>query len=299
MRAVLLIGCVCATIASGVARADARALTSVEAFHEACEDVRARVHPVLYTVSIDAGWRFGRHRDGLLFVDTRRNLNALEGHVSLLLSGLEPITFEADEERAGALREAARGGATLRVGFFLGFDDSRRQPCVLRNAHAVTIVRADLAYAELVRDGESATVIARAESDRLRAWNDDREALTIPGTGPRGVVGEGRFANGDTAPAAWQRALTSAGSRSAFARCHEAGVARGASVEGQVVVRLNVETRTGRIRRADVALSSIGDAEEAECIATALGNHVTLSPGPAAWPAEVVDLSVPVRLAAD
>ena len=87
--------------------------------------------------------------------------------------------------------------------------------------------------------------------------------------------------------------------REAIARCHAEGVARGAAHEGRVVVRLNVETRTGRVRRADVALSSLGDTEEAECIARALGSSSSLGPGPSGWQADVVDLSVPVRLVTD
>src|SRR5690606_15665394 len=104
----------------------------------------------LYVMEVE--YRLGVHREdrGLLYVDTRRNLRAMEGRVSLLLSGLEAIAFEADAERASALREAARGGARLRVGFFLGFDEPSRQPCLVRGRHGVTIVRADLAYAELI-----------------------------------------------------------------------------------------------------------------------------------------------------
>jgi hypothetical protein len=75
-------------------------------------------------------------------------------------------------------------------------------------------------------------------------------------------------------------------------------VARGVPPDGQVVVRLNVETRSGRIRRADVAITSI-DPDESECIARALGTGASLPPGPTSWGADVVDLSVPVRLAAD
>jgi hypothetical protein len=76
-------------------------------------------------------------------------------------------------------------------------------------------------------------------------------------------------------------------------------VRRGATEQGQVVVRLNIETRTGTIRRSDVALSSIGDNTEAECIAQAVGTGSTLTPGPNTWQAEFVDLSVPVHLVAD
>lgn len=281
------------------AAADARTLGSLDAVHDACGEARDAQRPALYVIALDPGWRFGAHRRRAeeLPVDTRRNLAALDGRVALLLTGLESPAFEADEARARALRQAARAGATLRLGFFLGFDEPRRQACVVRNRFAVTIVRADLAFAEVVGgDGER---IARADTDRLRAWLDDQEELTIPGEGPRGAVGDARFANGTAAPEGWQRVLSGAEARAGIAQCHAAGVQRGASGDGQVVVRLNVETRTGRVRRADVALSSIGDDEDAECIARAVGSHSSLPPAPPTWQAEFVDVSVPVRLAVD
>ncbi len=279
----------------GVARADEE-LTALGAVHEACEATREQTRPQLYVIEVT--YRLGVHRADRerLYVDTRRNLSALEGHVSLLLSGLETIAFDADEEQARALREAQASGARLRVGFFLGFDEPGRQPCVVRGAHAVTIVRADLAYAELVT--ASGERLARTESDRLRAWLDDQGDLAIPGEGPRGAVGTASFDNAQPPPEAWQRALAAAAVRARIAQCHTEGVARGAAPEGQVVVRMNVESRTGRVRRADVAISSIGDAEEGECIARALGGSAQLPSAPASWP-EVVDLSVPVRLTAN
>jgi hypothetical protein len=266
-------------------------LTEIAAVHEACEGAREGLRTPLYVMRVE--YRLGRYddEDARLYVNTRRNLRALEGHVSLLLSGLEPIAFEVPDEAVSALRSAASRGAVLRVGFFLGFDDSTRQPCVVRGAHAVTIVRADLAFAELTADGQS---LARTETDRLRAWLDDREGLEVPGEGPRGVAGAASFDNAQPPPEPWQRALDAAAVRSRFGQCHTEGVARGAAPEGRVVVRLNVESRTGRIRRADVALSSLGDDEEAACVARALG-AAQLGPGPSGW-AEVVDLSVPVRL---
>ncbi len=291
-----------ATIASvalalpAVARAE-EALTSLDAVHEACEASREQVRPHLYTLEVS--YRLGVHRadQGRIYVDTRRNLRALEDHVSMLLSGLEPIAFEADADQARALREAASSGARLRVGFFLGFDDPGRQPCVVRGAAAVTIVRADLAYAELVTsEGER---LARTETDRLRAWLDDQSDLAIPGEGPRGMVGEASFDTAQPPPDAWQRALEAAPLRARIGQCHAEGTARGAAEEGQVVVRMNIETRTGRVRRADVAISSLGDAEEGECIARALGSQAQIPAAPSSWQAEVVDLSVPVRLTAN
>lgn len=279
----------------GFARAEDE-LSSLDSVHAACEAARDRAAPVLYALEVD--YRIERHDDeaGRLFVDTRRNLRALGGHVSLLLSGLEPVAFEVSDEEAAALRQAAEAGARLRVGFFLGLDDPGRQPCVLRGAHAVTIVRADLAYAELSRSGER---LARAETDRLRAWREDQRSLAIPGEGPRGAVGVASFDNAQSPPESWQRALRAPAIGARLAQCHAEGVARGASSDGQVVVRLNVEVRSGRVRRADVSISSIGDAAEGECIARAVGSGTPLPAGPASWNAEVVDLSVPVRLTAD
>lgn len=295
-RALLLCASIAALALPGIARADEE-LSTLSAVHEACESSGEQTRPRLYVMQVE--YRLGMHRADreLLFVDTRRNLRTLEGHVSLLISGLEPIAFEADEERARALREAAGSGARLRVGFFLGFDEPSRQPCVVRGAHAVTIVRADLAYAELVTSGGEQ--LARVETDRLRAWLDDQGDLAIPGEGPRGAVGAASFDNAQPPPEAWQRALAAGPVRARIGQCHAEGTARGASPEGQVVIRMNIETRTGRVRRADVAISSLGDAEEAECIARALGTSAQLPAAPSSWQAEVVDLSVPVRVTSD
>lgn len=275
-----------------MARAE-HTLTSLEAVHEACESTRRRTRAELYVMQVE--YRLGRYDEerARLYVDTRRNLQALDGHVSLLLSGLERVSFDVAPGEVSALRAASAGGATLQVGFFLGFDDSRRQPCVLRGAHAVTIVRADLAFAQLRAAGGER--LARMETERLRAWRDDRAELAIPGEGPRGAVGQARFENGEAPPPAWQRALSASSLQERLGQCHAEGIARGAAREGQILVRLNVETRTGRVRRADVALSSLGDEREAACITQALG-ATALSPGPASWQAEVVDVSVPVRL---
>jgi hypothetical protein len=280
-------------------RADAVRLDALPRVHEACLSARQRTRPRLYVMDVEPGWRFGRRRSnaGVLPIDSQRNLVAIEGRVSILFSGLETVSFEAaSEEAAAALREAAGAGARLRVGFFLGFDDPGRQPCLVRGAHSITIVRADLAFAELVSSTDER--IARTETDRFVAWSDDIEQLTIPGEGPRGTVEEARFVDGQAAPDTWLHALRAASARGAIAQCHAAGIALGASREGEVVVRLNVETRTGRVRRADVALSSIGNTAEAECVARAVGG-LTLPAGPSEWRAEVVDLSATVRLTAD
>lgn len=286
-----------ALVVPSAAFADGRPLDSLRSVHQACGLVRQSVNARLYVIELQEGWRFAEQDGEELVIDTGRNLLALDGHVSLLVPHMERLAFEVDAEAGAVLREAAQGGARLKIGFFLGFDDRTRQPCLVRNRHAVTIVRVDVAYLELVAEND--VRVARTETDRLRAWNDDREAMSVEGEGPRGAVGAASFSNGDAAPERWQAVLGGVAARRAIAQCHAAGVQRGATEEGQVVVRLNIETRTGAIRRSDVALSSIGDSTEAECIAQALGSRSTLSPGPSSWQAEFVDLSVPVRLVTD
>ncbi len=98
-------------------------LGALSAVHDACASIGARAHADLYTVDVDSGWRFGTAEDGTLYVDTRRNLSALDGRVSILVSGFDPIGFEADGEQVARLRELQEAGAWLRLGFFLGFDN--------------------------------------------------------------------------------------------------------------------------------------------------------------------------------
>ncbi|MBX3274471.1 MAG: hypothetical protein KF729_29670 [Sandaracinaceae bacterium] len=277
------------------AAAQGTRLETLAAVHEACAEPHGAEQPRLFAIDVEAGWRFGPTREGLLRVDTGRNFRALDGHVAVLVPREERLGFEVADEAADARLRTASG--RLRVGFFLGFDDTSRQPCLVRNRFAVTIVRADVAYVELY--DEAGERLARGETDRLRAWNETRAATAIPGEGPRAAVDAARFANGIAPPPGWQTALAADAARQAMGRCHADGIARGAAREGRVVVRLNVETRTGRVRRADVALSSLGDDQVAECVARALGASASLPAGPSSWQAEVVDLSVPVRLVAD
>jgi hypothetical protein len=293
----LLVAIVLLLSIPGLAAADAQRLESLAAVHEACGSVSERDRPALYAMQVE--YRLGiYHEDsGRLLVDTRRNLRALDGRVSVLIGGLERVGFDVAPEQTDALRQAARAGARLELGFFLGFDEPGRQPCLVRNEHGVTIVRADLAYAELV--GQDGARIARSESDRLRAWQDDESALAIPGQGPRGAVFAASFDNAQPPPEPWQRTLSSAAVRARIGQCHAEGIAQGSSPEGQVVVRMNVETRSGRVRRSDVAISSLGNDAEAQCIARALGSVAQLPPAPPDWRAEAVDLSVPVRVVAD
>lgn len=279
--------------APSVAFADANPLTSIREVHGACEEARERATPELLVIEVESGWQVRATDDGLR-IDGRRRLSAFEGHVSIHLTDFEPIDFEVPESAGAGIARSINQSGRLRLGFFLGFDNRRRQPCLVRNPHAVTIVRADVAFAEIFIDSRR---VARSENDRFRAWNDDNETFAVPGEGPRGAVGDARFSNGTDAPASWQSALEGDATRQQITRCHAEGMQRGAAGTGQVVVRLNVETRTGRVRRADVALSSLGDGAEAECIARALGSSASLPPGPSEWRADVVDLAVPVRLA--
>lgn len=283
----------CVLAAPSLAFADAHPLTSLDDVHRACGEARDRPTPELLVIEVEDGWQVRETEEGLQ-IDGRRRLNAFEGHVSVMLTDFEPIAFEVPESAGDGFAQRLNQGGRLRLGFFLGYDDRRRQPCLVRNAHAVTIVRADVAFAEIFVDERR---VARSEHDRLRAWNDDNETFAVPGQGPRGAVGDARFSNGADAPANWQTALEADAMRQQISQCHAEGMQRGAAGQGQVVVRLNVETRTGRVRRADVALSSVGDGAEAECIARALGSSASLPPGPSDWRAEVVDLAVPVRLA--
>jgi hypothetical protein len=64
------------------------------------------------------------------------------------------------------------------------------------------------------------------------------------------------------------------------------------------VVRLSVDTRSGRVVGTEVELSSLGSQGGAACVARALREHLHLEPAPQLGVARV-DLSVPVRLAAD
>jgi len=284
-----------APIPPSTARADeqGRVLDSLAELHRACERAEAPGRRQLYAVDLPARtWRFAAYDDvgGYLPVDTRRNLRALGGAARLMPSHLEPMGFVGSERRASALRQAAEAGATLRVGFFLGFDDPNRTLCLIRPAVGVTTVRMDVAYVELL--GSDGRVLAREGGDRLRAWLDDEEDA-IPGSGPRGAMGEPSVASG-APPASWIQAVAGANDGSvgeAIDRCHAAGVARGGAGNGQVVVRLVVDRASGVVRDSSVELSDIGDREEDACLARALA-ALRLPPAGEG----TAQLSVPVRL---
>jgi hypothetical protein len=184
------------------------------------------------------------------------------------------------------------------LGFFLGFDEPDRTACLIRSRHAVSTIRMDVAFVELVRN--DGTVIAREDTDRYRAWQDDAEHTAVPGEGPRAQLGAPTTTNGPV-PEAWERSVASASTGPmgrTLAECHRDGVARGADAQGRVVVRVRVEGRTGRVVESELAVSNIGDTAEAECMARAL-RDLSLPPATGDFASRTVDLQVPIRLAAD
>lgn len=281
-------------LTAGVVAAQPRAhlMRTLDDVAHACEG-GAGGRPRLHAVDVRGGVEL-RRTDAGVVVDTSRNLRALSGRVSLLVAGLTPIEFVVNEgAQVEALEAAAEQGA-LRLGFFIGFDDSRRQSCVLRGSHGVSTIRIDLAFAEL---WHRRRLIHRSETELFVAWSDSVGALA--GEGPRAVVGNARFENGAAAPASWQSALGADAVSQRASQCHAEAVERGAVREAQLFVRLNVERDTGTIRRADVALSTVQDEVEARCLTRALGSGFRLPPGPRTWSAEYVDLLVPIHLAAE
>jgi hypothetical protein len=277
------------------ARADELRLGDLEAVHAACRASEGGVNAELYSVTVDSPWHFASVDDDLLPVDTARNLRAFAGSVQLLPSRMEEIGFVANEERAATLEAARAQGATLRVGFFLGFDDPERSSCLIRPRQAVTMVRMDVAYLELV-DADGA-VIAREDTERYRSWHDDSERTAIPGVGPRARV-EPANIGGSAAPDAWQRAIATAAAGTlgtALATCHREGIARGAEAEATIRVRLTVEGRTGHVTQSGVEIANVGDTDEIECIETAL-EHVELPAAPGELASRTVELVVPISL---
>jgi len=284
-----------------VARADGVTVRTIADLHRACRESEEPGPRQLYIVTIPSrGWAFGAYLDADQFlpVDLRRNLRAFRGSAEIFPSRLESVGFVANARRVADLRRACHGGAQLRVGFLLAFDDQERRACLVRPAAGVTTVRADIAFVELI--DARGRIVARDDTDRLRAWREEQEEDAVPGSGPRGAIGSATVAGAGTAvPAPWQEALTSAGRGAigrAIATCHTAGVSRGADPDGQVVVHLRVDGRSGQVRASEVELSTIGDATDAACIARAFMSGVTFPPDSRGG---LVELSVPVRLAAD
>lgn len=296
MRTLLLLAL--STLPAAAAAQDVPLLTATDVAN-ACAEASAGEHARLYSIVLDRGWRLGAVEtelgdDGSVTssfapVDTRRNLRALRGSVELMPAGLETIGFVASEARRTELEAARTGGALLRVGFFLGFDDPERSACLVRGAHAVSLIRMDVAFVELL-DAEG-RVLAREDTDRYASWSDDRGRGAIPGSGPRALVGEATVGS-SRAPAGWQGALGAVGSE--LGRCHAEGVERGADGDATVRVRVSVE-RSGHVAASTVEIANVGDVDELRCIERAF-SAVTLPAGPPELPARV-DVLVPVRLA--
>ncbi len=287
---------------------EAVALADIAAVHRACRTASGPGARSLYAVDVAAGsWRFGGLQlneiassdasevtvaeGGTLFVDTQHNLRIVGGRAELLPAGLEAIGFTVSRERARLLEQARGAGATLRVGFFLGMDGRDGTLCVVRSAVAVSLVRAEVAFLEVVSaDGR---VIAREDTERLRAVRDDDGEASVEG--PHATIG---VPYGATVPASWEAALVAAPRGPvgrALAACHAAGLARGAARDGSVVVRLEVSARSGIVRAAEVEIAANDDEAEAACIVRAL-RGASLPPLAEAREDRAVVLSVPVRL---
>lgn len=251
-------------------------LSSYAALRSACEGARDVGRRELYQVSVTTGdWRFAAYDEAreVLPVDARPSLRVLSGVAAFLPTGLERIEFPVAAADVAALRE--RGvGATLRVGFFLGFDGEGARACLVRGAATQNLVRGDLAYLELV-DTEG-NVVTRAEYDRLRAWLDDPERVVVTGVGPRAALGEPVVQSpGVTADGAW---LTRARTQlpQLVERCYVPALAREASHRATVMVRLTVNAASGAVQSADVELSTLGDTLGARCVAEELGRSVSI-----------------------
>lgn len=285
--------------ALALAQASDRTLGTLDALHTACRGADAGDNDTLYSVSIDAPWRWGTRTEDEEFlpVDTRHNLRAFSGAAELLPSHMETIGFVANEARGAELAAARDGGARLRVGFFLGFDDPERSSCLIRPRAAVTLVRMDVAFVELV-DAQG-HVLAREDTERFRSWQDDADREGIPGTGPRAAIGTPSIADGTAVPDGWTRALRTASAGAlgrTLGRCHADGVGRGALPDAMAHVRLRVDGRTGRVTESSVEIANVGDSDEVDCIVAAVA-HVDLPAGSADLAGRTVDVSVPVTLA--
>ena len=260
-----------------LASADEHILDDLSSVHDACRQSESPGRRVLHVLEVPT-FRFdGYDREGgRLLVDTRRNLRALRGAVEVLPADLEEIAFVASPERA---RELRRRGRALRVGFFLGFDGDG-QPCVVRAAVGVTLVRAELAFAELV--DEDGRVVAREDMDRLRAWLDDEEQDTLPGEGPRAAIVAIAVERGPQAP---EDALRAPRVTQALGVCYAAAVGAGHAGDALAVARLRTDV-TGRVIEKGFSLAQLPNDTVGECVLGALGG-VTLPAGERVWRVQV------------
>lgn len=260
------------TVATG-ALAQERVLEAVEEVHGACRRSEAPGRRELLVLEVPI-FRFGTYDpdDERLPVDTTRNLRALGGAVEVLPAELEEIAFVASPSQALRLRRHARA---LRVGFFLGFD-GRGQACVIRSAVGVTLVRAELAFAELV-DAQGG-VAAREDTERLRAWLDDTEHEPLEGAGPRVAVRDVSVERGGVVSDA---TLRSEELRRALDACHALAVSDGAPGEAVAYVRLRTDA-SGRVVERAFDLSDLAVESERACVLDAIG-AVALPPGERVW----------------
>ena len=240
-------------LANSAGASEGPPVRSMGDLRRACHEAREPGRRALHVVELER-FAFGAADEDFLPIDTRRNLPALGGSAALFPAGLEPIGFRAGEDRQEALHRAREAGAKLRVGFFLGFD-GEGQPCVLRATVGVSTVRMDVAFVELV-DGRG-RVLARDDTERLRAWRDDEERDRVPGEGPRVAVEE-----------AWGgQPGVSAAVRSAapaLGRCHAAQLRRGGASTGRVLVRFEASGPA-------IAFTTFDDEAFGSCVTEALG----------------------------
>jgi hypothetical protein len=271
----------CALLALAAPARAERPLESLHALKEACAEARRPGRRALYVVELER-FRFGpTDEEGFLPVDTRRNLRAFGGAAALFPAELEPIGFRANEERQAALRQAREAGATLRVGFFLGFD-GEGQPCVIRPAVSVSTIRMDVAFLELV--DSRGRVIARDDTDRLRAWRDDEERDRIEGEGPRVAVDEPW---GGASPDGTLSAIRALSGR--LAQCHAAHVERGGPERGRALVQLAIDD--GQLAEPTLAFTTFSDERFGACLIRVLKRvQLPMSSG---------RFTVPLRFAAD
>lgn len=294
LQAVLLV-----SLTSGRASAQqATPLRTLDDLKAACRGSAEEGRRRLYAVEL-SNFQLGAYdaAAGEVEVDAEHNLRLFGGAAEIFTSALEPIAFTAGAERATELRRVAGQGATLRLGFFLGFDNPARRACLIRPAAGVTTARIDLAFVELVSaDGH---VLARQDTDRLRAWADDEERDGVPGHGPRAALGEASPIGAGAISSAWEQGLARANTGRLLrdlGRCHAAAVQRGAPGSAEVILRITLEGASGRVVESEVELSSLGDAEGSACVGRVVQSRLRLHADPSL---RRLTLRLPVRLRAD
>lgn len=257
----------------------------------ACEVAEQPGPRRLYRVDVPPGaFVLEDGEDGQLVLPVRRALRVVRGQVEIFPSHMTPWHLSTDPGTARRVRRAASTGGHLRVGFFLGFDEHRKQVCVIRPQSGVTTVRADLAYIDVV--SANGALVMRESTERLRAWLDDRPSATEGGTtGPSvrlmyaTVAGQGK----DTeASAAWLGVLRTQvvlPAQSCLRSAQDARLPR----ELTVIVQWPVE-RTGRPGAPTVQLSDLGEGRLDACVRDAIAS-ATFTAEPA-----MADAALKVRL---